>query len=351
MRKILVFLILVVLLAACSKNDKTEREEKPQAEPQAENNQVEEQEELYKNTYPLTGIGTNDAVDQRIIAVMVNNHSLARPQTGLSKADVVFEILAEGMITRFLALYQSEQPEVVGPVRSAREYYYDLANRYGAIYVFHGGSPKVYEMLSTGGIDHIDGMVYDNDGNTFKRDSRRKAPHNSYLYLNHVNDLAAKLGYEVKDSVEPLPFLSKDEVKGLAGEAAKHIEIVYSENPMEIVEFDYDEKTEKYTRYNDREMTVELNTGEPIQVDNIFIVETHHEVVDDVGRREIDLYAGGNAYLIQKGKINKINWENRGGRIIPVKDGKEVGFVPGKTWINVVPTRPGMEKSVTITGE
>ncbi|GIO28008.1 DUF3048 domain-containing protein [Ornithinibacillus bavariensis] len=346
MRRIMVFLLLPILLVACSKDSDLTNSEKGS---ETEKNQAEQPEAVFEKFYPLTGLGTNESVDQRIIGVMINNHSNARPQTGLSKADVVFEILAEGMITRFLALYQSELPEVVGPVRSAREYYYDLANRYGAMFVFHGGSPKVYEMLSSGGIDHIDGMDYDNDGIIFKRDSSRKAPHNSYFLLNHVNDFAESLGYEVTASIESLPFLNEDEVKTLTGDVAKHVEIVYSENPMEIVEFAYDETTGKYTRYNDREMTVD--SGEPLQVDNIFIVETHHEVVDNAGRREIDFYAGGNAYLIQNGKVNKVQWENQGGRIIPVKDGKVIGFVPGKTWINVVPTTPGIEKSVTITGE
>src|SRR5699024_9640157 len=81
-------------------------------------------EEQFDNMYPLTGIETNDAVDGRPIGVMVNNHAEARPQSGLSQADIVFEILAEARITRLLALYQSEIPDVVGPVRSAREYYF-----------------------------------------------------------------------------------------------------------------------------------------------------------------------------------------------------------------------------------
>ncbi|WP_047983121.1 DUF3048 domain-containing protein [Ornithinibacillus californiensis] len=354
MRKFIVLILLSIVLVACSKDADSKPIEEPEEEVEVGNTEpeeVEEPEEVFANVYPLTGIGTNESVDYRIVGVMVNNHSSARPQTGLSEADVVFEILAEGMITRFLALYHSQQPEVVGPVRSAREYYFDLANRYGALYIYHGAAGFVNDMLDNRGIDHIDGAIYDNDGKLFKRESFRVAPHNSYLLFENVYDVATNIGYDVTAEHEPMPFLTEEEVKGIPGVAANHVEIVYSNNPMEIVEFAYEATTEKYTRYNDREKTVELSTSEPVEVDNIFIVETYHEIIDDVGRRAIDFYASGDALLIQKGKVQQLKWENRDGKIVPVKDGEVVGFVPGKTWINVVPTSPGLGNSVTITGE
>ncbi|WP_010097435.1 DUF3048 domain-containing protein [Ornithinibacillus scapharcae] len=356
MKRLLFILAITILLVACS-DDETEVQ-KPHEEPEEnvevankEKNDNVEPEELFENIFPFTGIGTNDSIDHRAIGVMINNHGSARPQTGLSQADLVFEILAEGMITRFLAIYHSEHPEMIGPVRSAREYYFDLSNRYGALYVYHGAAPFVNEMLDNRGIDHIDGAIYDNDGKLFKRESFRVAPHNSYLLYDNVTNVANDLGYEMNTEHNALSFLTEDDAETIVGSSASHIEIVYSDNPMEIVEYTYDIDNEKYTRYNDREMTVELETGEPVQVDNIFIVETHHEVIDDVGRRAIDFYTGGDAYLIQKGKVQQLKWENRSGQIVPVKDGKVVGFVPGKTWINVVPTSPGMENSVMISGE
>src|SRR5699024_4457269 len=106
-----------------------------------------------EHIYPFTGEETDGDVEQRMIGVMVNNHPEARPQTGLSSVDIVFEILAEGRITRFLALFQSDLPEVVGPVRSAREYYFNLADGYGALYVYHGAADFVNDMIANQGID------------------------------------------------------------------------------------------------------------------------------------------------------------------------------------------------------
>src|SRR5699024_9452925 len=104
MKKRIIFMLLVVcmLLAACSKDE-------------------EKTEDSCQSISQLTGIDVNENTDERIVEVMVNNHPKARPQSGLSKADIVFEVLAEGKITRFLALFQSEKPDMVGPVRSARE--------------------------------------------------------------------------------------------------------------------------------------------------------------------------------------------------------------------------------------
>ncbi|GGA75603.1 DUF3048 domain-containing protein [Ornithinibacillus halotolerans] len=355
MRKLVLLVCISILLVACSNKTNNEANEEPVEVVDNDSGQTDDQsnesEGTFANINPFTGIGTNNSIDHRAIGVMINNHTDARPQSGLSQADIVFEILAEGMITRFLAIFHSEQPEIVGPVRSAREYYFDLANRYGALYVYHGAAEFVNEMLDNRGIDHLDGSIYDNDGKLFKRESFRVAPHNSYLLMNNVYEVANDIGYEITNKHTSLPFLSDKEVASINGEEAKHIEIVYSKSPMEIVEYEYNPETENYKRYNDRELTEELHTGEPITVDNIFIIETYHEVIDKAGRRSIDFYAGGNAYLIQKGKAQKLEWENRDGYLVPVKDGEVVGFVPGKTWINVVPTDPGMNNSVIISGQ
>ncbi|MFC4559468.1 DUF3048 domain-containing protein [Virgibacillus kekensis] len=343
---LLITLLTMILLAGCNGEEKTADTGKEKENAVEEKEQVETDADEASNVYPLTGVKTNKPVNDRIVGVMVNNHTKARPQTGLSKADIVFEILAEGQITRFLAMFQSQQPEIVGPVRSAREYYFELANGYEALYVYHGAAGFVNDMIKNRGIEHLNGSIYDNDGNLFKRETFRQAPHNSYLLFDAVYEVAKEKSYDVKHDYKPLPFLDKKEVGNISGKPANHVEIVYSDNPMEVVEFKYDEENGNYTRFNDREKTVELNSETPIQVENVFIVFTDHKVIDSAGRRAIDIKSGGDAYLIQNGKIQEVQWENREGRIIPVKDGQPVGFVPGQTWINIVPNED--KKSVNI---
>ncbi|MFC3039448.1 DUF3048 domain-containing protein [Virgibacillus xinjiangensis] len=356
MRKYLYVLLAAgLLLGACSEEADGAQEEavdeKEQQNESAENVEKdgEAEAEEYTGVYPLTGLGTNDQTDRRMVAVMINNHAKARPQSGLTDADMVFEILAEGNITRLLAIYQSELPEKIGPVRSAREYYFELAENYGALYIYHGAAGFINEMIANRGIEHLDGAMYDNNGILFKRENFRQAPHNSYLLTEGVDPAAERKGYELQADYEPLPFLSEKEAGELNGEAVSHAEITYGKNPMEIVEFEYDTGTETYKRYNDREQTVERETGEPVEVENVFIVEADHQVIDDQGRRAVDLASGGDAYLLQKGTVQPLEWENRDGRILPVKDGNPAGFVPGSTWINVVPADPGISNSVHLS--
>ena len=69
--------------------------------------------------------------------------------------------------------------------------------------------------------------------------------------------------------------------------------------------------------------------------------------MDDDGRRDIDLTSGGKAYLFQKGQKLEVEWKNVAGELLPYRNGKAVGFVPGKTWINLIPTKPGLSRAVS----
>lgn len=347
MKKVYMFIALLLLLfvVGCSKD-----KEEPTLEKSDPREKETPEAPESSNVYPLTGIETNEDTTDRAIGVMVNNHPAARPHSGLSKADIVFEILAEGGITRFLALFQSEQPDVVGPVRSAREYYFELAQGYDALYTYHGAADFVNDMIQTRGIEHLNGAIYDDDGHLFKRESFRKAPHNSYFIFDNAYDVAVDKGYETTSTIDPLPFVKEEE--NIEGDSAIKVTVTYpGRNASDVIEYFYEESNERYIRYDNDEQTVELNTEEAVEVDNLFIVEAYHEVFDSEGRRKVDLKDSGNAFLIQKGKLQQLQWKNENGRIIPVKDGRSVGFIPGKTWVNIVPTDPGIEQSVQFSNE
>ncbi|MGF2614365.1 DUF3048 domain-containing protein [Rossellomorea vietnamensis] len=344
-KKTAIAAMAALLLTACSSdnetaenNDNTAKNNTEQNNSVDQDNNDEAVESQYE--YPLTGVSSDEESSQRAVAVVVNNHPIARPQSGLDHADIVYEVLAEGNVTRFVALFQSEQPETVGPVRSARDYFIELAEGYDSFFVAHGYSPKAKELLASGSVDNINGMVY--DGSLFKRADFRKAPHNSYISFENIEKGAEDTGAEMDTPPEPLEFAQSTEAEG---EDAASVEVSYYDNPSFSPVYEYDQGTEKYKRVSEGEELADYDTGDPVLLDNIFIIEAPHAVVDDAGRRDIDLTSGGNAYLLQKGKLLKVEWENQDGRIVPAGD---AGLLPGKTWINIIPDNPGLDKFITV---
>ncbi|WP_235991653.1 DUF3048 domain-containing protein [Metabacillus schmidteae] len=328
-------LSICVFMSACSNNDSQEQSTPDNgASEKIDEPVVEVVEESVVS--PLTGIESEEQnVTQRPVGVMINNHPAARPQSGLTKADIVYEVLAEGNITRFLAIFQSEIPDIIGPVRSARPYYIDLSKGYNALYIAHGYSPDALEKLSNGEVDSLNGMEY--DGTLFWRADHRKAPHNSYISKENILEGAISKQYEVASEVEPYEFLTEEEEKNLEGKQANKFVIKYDNSQTWHATYEYNQTEKSYSRYSNNQQTVDLESNDPVKLSNILVLEMDHSIIDDYGRRDIDLTSRGKAILLQNGLMQEVEWVNKDGRILPIKDGNIVKFVPGKTWINIVP--------------
>ncbi|NBW29048.1 DUF3048 domain-containing protein [bacterium] len=136
----------------------------------------------------LTGLQVNPLVNKLpITAVMIENSFAARPQSGLSSAGVVFEAVAEGGVTRFMALFQNNDSTSLGPIRSARPYYVSWAMGFDASYVHVGGSPDALSDLNSWGTKNLDQFY---NGDYFQRVNFRDAPHNVYCYLREESGVA-----------------------------------------------------------------------------------------------------------------------------------------------------------------
>ncbi|MDI3299270.1 MAG: DUF3048 domain-containing protein [Bacillota bacterium] len=127
-----------------------------------------------------------------LFAVTVDNQAGARPQSGLDQADMVWEVPAEGYITRFEAFFESRSPERIGPVRSARPYFAAIAAAYGAVLVHAGGSQAGFAAIQALGVAQIDGLFPPGD-RYFSRDPSRRAPHNLYTSAQELLQAAARL--------------------------------------------------------------------------------------------------------------------------------------------------------------
>ncbi|MGJ9382141.1 DUF3048 domain-containing protein [Salipaludibacillus sp. CF4.18] len=332
-------IIFVLILTACNnEEDSSEVAETKDAEEEVEeteketNSEPENTEIEPSNTFPLTGEPTEESTDHRAFGVMIENSTSSRPHSGLYQADVVYELLTEGQITRLLAIFHSDQPEKIGNVRSAREYFVHLNNGYDAIYSSAGGSPGAFDLIKREQVPYISGLDY--DGQYFMRTSDRSAPHNMYTTYEDLVDAANDLGLTVEDREPPeLPFFNEaDSVK--ADGTAQGLDISY--NSVNDVRFDYDKETNSYIRSVGGNRVDDLETGEPVASKNVFIVASAHQVLDNQGRRSIDIESGGEAFLVQGGEFIEAEWRNVDGLILPFKDDEALSFLPGQTWINFV---------------
>jgi hypothetical protein len=328
---------IALLLVGCNKEDEV-------VDPAQAGDPVDEQKVLYPA--PFSGEQVEKELTNRPVLVTINNQVEARPQSGIASADVIYEMLAEGDVTRFLALFQSEIPEAVGPIRSARSYFIDLAKGLDAFYIAHGYSPEAKQMLAANVVDNINGMAY--DGTLFYRSKDRVAPHNSYMLGENFDISMEKVGASTlyTKKVSYAFYDEQDSVK--IGNAATKVKVKYSS--MESFNSTYTFSTDSgtYERSNGNTVTTDLLTSEPVQISNVLMFEMQHSFVDSYGRRDIDISSGGKAYVAQQGTIREVQWENQDGLLVAVEsDGSQVKLVPGLTWVHFLPTSPGITAGVS----
>ncbi|MDJ0333204.1 DUF3048 domain-containing protein [Planococcus sp. S3-L1] len=298
-------------------------------------------------TAPFTGERAVPPTNSRTVMAVINNHPDARPQTGLTNADMVFEMIAEYDITRFVALYQSDFPETLGPIRSAREYFVQLAAAYDGFFVAHGYSPDAKVLLESGVVDHVNGIQH--DGTLFQRSSDRVAPHNSYISMENVSRAMKITQASTEYSGKSLYYFYDSFENAKLEEQALSVSVEYGTNELFFSDYAYDRETHLYSRSSGGKLTTDKETSEIVEVSNILVFEAPHQTIDSKGRQSIDLTNGGAALLFQAGGVREIEWSSLDGMLVPTANGEPVKLVPGKTWIHIVPTAPGIEQTVSYT--
>jgi hypothetical protein len=152
--------------------------------------------------WPLTGLPapSTDAILARVVSVKIENSPAARPQTGLDKADIVYETITEGGITRFNALFQSQIPPTAGPVRSARPSDFYIVPQYLALFAHAGGDAAVRAELKNRSLfDDMDQFL---NPSPYTRIKGRVAPHNLYVNIAALRVAAVQnRGYEATATV------------------------------------------------------------------------------------------------------------------------------------------------------
>jgi hypothetical protein len=312
---------------------------------------------------PLNGsLHTKQAKDnwtlRRPLAVMIENHQEARPQSGLSSADVVYEAVAEGGITRFMAVFYCNLAEVqVGPVRSARTYFLDWLSEYDALYAHVGGANTPGPADALGQIIKY-GIKDLNQFNigfpTFWRDYQRlghpvATEHTMYSTTKKLWDVGAKRNWTAVDSAgihwdaDFTPWKFKDDAKS-PGTTTKVNVIFWEGQPDYTVDWTYDPSCNCYKRKNAGVDHVDLNNNQVLSP-KVVVVQFMKEspANDGYEGNAHRLYGNkgtGKALIFQDGTVVQGTW-SKANRLAREKfldaTGKEVAFNKGQIWIQTVP--------------
>lgn len=337
-------LLIISLLSGCGNNtNPADKGNQTVSEPVVPVDKLPA-EPVMKGIAPLTGLPTKDVITARPIAVMINNMSLARPQSGLTHTDMLWEVLAEGGITRFIAIFQSDAfQDPIGPVRSIRPYLIKIGDSYDAVLAHAGGSAEAYKIIRTQRKENLDEIR--NAGQAFWREKFRKAPHNLYTNLPKLRAAAKQKKYATKFTAPIFTFTDTGAVTA-DSTVALSVKIKFLLKSY-IVSYEYNALTKQYMRDMNGAPHQDLTTKEQIAATNVAILGTDYKVLDAKGHLQINFTRGGPAKLLQLGKVVDGTWkQDRNGVIRLYKDGKELPFVKGKTHYLVVPGETSLDRSV-----
>lgn len=284
---------------------------------------------------------TADEVGIAATCIMIENSPDARPQSGLDQAGVVYEAIAEGGITRFMAVYQESKPQYIGPVRSLRMTYAEFAKPYHCSIAHVGGSDNALNLVRNSP-EYRDIDQFFND-DSYWRISSRWAPHNVYTSFDALDTLNANRGYTTSEFNGFTRF--KPDTNTATGEVtARTIRIELSSDLYNPV-YTYDEVANNYKRSfatGDPHMVVS-ESGETTQLapDTVIALET--DAVARAGSPYSDYrtVGSGNAYIFQNGTVTSAKWQ-RDSIDSELKflneNNEEVMLNRGQVWISIYPS-------------
>ena len=343
LKKFLVFILCFCLCFAvgCSGEEEPISVEDGDVIQEDINEEKEDKEEVKLALNPLTGV-TNldpDRKNDRPVAIMVNNISIAQPvQTGLNKADIVYETEVEGGITRLLAVYQDiSKVEQIGTVRSARYVYFDIALGHNAVYVHHGQDGYHVQPRFTAK-NHF--VVGTNSGGS-RVSNGLASEHTLYAYgeklVKAIKDKG--ISFENNSSENWVKFEDEKENVTLEG-AGTSVKVPFSASY--VTNFKYNEETGKYTRFFNNTERKDYVTGETVEFKNIFVLKTKiatfSNCTDGYKHQDVKLQ-GGDGFYVVNGTSVPIKWSKgaaENGFKFTTEDGTELTVNAGNSWVCLV---------------
>ncbi|MDR3298233.1 MAG: DUF3048 domain-containing protein [Candidatus Nomurabacteria bacterium] len=295
----------------------------------------------------LTGreVANKASETQAATCIMIENSPDARPQSGLKDAGVIYEAIAEGGITRFMAIYQESKPNFIGPVRSVRLYYAHWAKPYNCSIAHAGGASDALALIRNVANGYRDIDEFQNSS-AYWRQSGRYAPHNLYTSFERLDKLNTSKGY-ISSIFEGFERLDADDAPAIPDKTVSNITIKMSSalyNPV----YTYDAETNTYLRSHqsggkhfDKAQDGSLKQYAPSTVVAIGVQPVSRP---DSAYANYTTTGSGTAYVFQNGSVVEGKWSR------PTVDdelklldgnGNVILLNRGQTWISAYPNNSG----------
>lgn len=294
--------------------------------------------------WPLTGVGTERVAQRPAVSVKIENSVAARPQRGLVEADIVWEEVIEGGITRFVATYHSKIPDAVEPVRSVRPMDPAIVAPLGGILAFSGGQGPFIAATEREGTQTV---IMDDGDAGFTRDPARVAPHDVIGSVPTFLEQADRR----RTSPPPAQFAYAREVgegsAPQAGKPAREVDVRLS--PAQRSVWTWDPENKRYLRSEGSAASVTAD-GRRHSARNVLVLSTYvfdTKWVDPSGAPVPEhrlAGSSGDGTLASMGHSISVRWSKKNHRapiVLELPDGKEAQLDPGNTWIELVPQRSG----------
>ncbi|PKM90626.1 MAG: hypothetical protein CVU85_00270 [Firmicutes bacterium HGW-Firmicutes-10] len=329
MKKRLYLVIVLFLVLGCSPKP---IEEKPDPEdPIVIEDPVVIEEPIVRSVF--NGF-EYDEDEYEAFSIMIENTAAARPQSGLSLADIVYEIAVDGWnISRFMAIFGTNHPNKVGPVRSARVPFANLQKEWKLPFAHYGsaetGQGDALVILKSINLPiRFDGHKGLND-EFYSRDSARSSPHNAYFNAEKAMVKIPELTYEKR--------FTFDDISNVDNANVETVTMKYS--TINLVKYEYDSTTKKYLRFVNGDPHMDAYTKKQLAITNIIVLHAPHRSVEAAQYVLVDFIGEGKAEYFVNGKHEIGSWLKSSGEAITKffnSAGEEIVLLPGNTWIQVV---------------
>lgn len=306
-----------------------------------------EPEPVYPYANPLTGEGLDvDVSGRRPVAVMFNNLKKALPQIGVSQADVIYEIVAEGGITRMMGVFQDlEGVGELGSVRSARDYYVNLALGHDAIYIHAGGSPQAYSAFNSWGVTHIDFVNGPYGGMCWRDPDRRKNAGLEHSLLTSSEKVLEQMPSRFRLDHEEDYEVGWTFAKEVPAEGQRADKLTVPFSTYKTGYFTYDAEQNRYLIEQHIDGSdipyVDGATDAAVAVSNVLVLYTDVKQIrgDEAGRMEVRTTGTGDGLLLRDGMLYSITWQ-RDSRTDNYsfldRNGGDIPLAVGSSYINIV---------------